>query len=261
MRIFREPLRGGGGRGHSMYRQLIEFEAEEMQLAEAKCFPPWSRKTEEERIWRNGSGGRESGPDVRPLGRRALEELKIGGANASSVAPGTGAEKRTSGETQNMSLESLKEGVVGRAFSWINDKVKEHTSSKIQRTYFRERTEGGELYVQGRRVFTAAMIKSRAEREREKREALQRLERNRLEVERRMRRYLAKRRLKMEALGRHAAEHQQRRDDADPEWRLEYNLATEFRDTEPHCERGETTPGEELSPGGCTTPWQENPLR
>lgn len=70
---------------------------------------------------------------------------------------------------------------------------------------------GGGGHGAGRRVFAAGMIKSRAEREREKREALQQLEYTRVEVERKLQKYLVGKRGEEEAR-RHRVD-EERRDD------------------------------------------------
>ncbi|CAL8285729.1 unnamed protein product [Lota lota] len=58
-----------------------------------------------------------------------------------------------------------------RSFNWLNPKLRERNHNKIHRTNVQEQLERGELYLQGR-----GQVKTRAERELEKSEALLGLE-------------------------------------------------------------------------------------
>ncbi|CAL8242543.1 unnamed protein product [Merluccius merluccius] len=204
-----------------------------MQLTKTKPFKPPSKKMEgeEKRI------GKKDQERVREGGRdRSLtnhSERKGGADDVASRlamgASGAAVEKRTSRRgTQNRSLVSV-EGFFMRAFNWLNENLKERHRRKIQRTHFRERTEGDELYVKGRRVFAASMIKSRAERERAKRQALQRQEKTRVKVEERVRSYWAAKRSEKEEEAHRRRVEEERRDDT--EWRPEYDsCTTDFKD-------------------------------
>ncbi|CAL8368558.1 unnamed protein product [Lota lota] len=86
-----------------------------------------------------------------------------------------------------------------RALHWLSTKLKQRNISKIHSTYVRERLEGADLYIQGRRIYVASQVKTRAEREVEKREALLRLENKRKYIVERVDKHWAYKRAKKAA--------------------------------------------------------------
>jgi len=82
------------------------------------------------------------------------KEQKFGGSASSRLAMGdaeTEVERTPSRrESLNGSSPVQIKDVFKRTFNWLNNNLKERNRRKIQRTYMRETTEGGELYVKGK---------------------------------------------------------------------------------------------------------------
>lgn len=140
-------VRAADQSGVIMYEHLKEFEPEsvsdrKMQFTGKKHFKPAGEKMDEEKMWKK---------DQEIL--KQDKEQKFGGSASSRLAMGdaeTEVERTTSRrESLNESSPVQIKDVFKRTFNWLNNNLKERNRRKIQRTYMREKTEGGELYVKG----------------------------------------------------------------------------------------------------------------
>lgn len=146
----RKPGVSAADQSGVMYEHLKELEQESredrrMQLTGKKPFKPAGNRMNKEKMWKNYQ---------ERLRRDKEQKLGGGGGATSRLAVGdTETEvERTSSRRESLNKSSpvrIKD-IFRRTFNWLNDNLKERNRRKIQRTYLREKTEGGQLYVKGK---------------------------------------------------------------------------------------------------------------